>query len=111
LDATNFGSYTNVGEIFNAKASYSAESSNFDLNFKFELKDLTVDPSLPTVQTITMTNNATFAAGKTFAFEQPLSAGSWLPDETNFGTGPRDLIVFFTPQVVDLSNFQPGRHP
>ncbi|HEY1661354.1 MAG TPA: sigma-70 family RNA polymerase sigma factor [Verrucomicrobiae bacterium] len=101
LAYTNFGAFTNLGEFLSAQPFYSTNSSTFDLNFDFQLKDLTGDPSQPTVQTIQMTNEVTFATGKTLVLEQPVPPGSWMPNVTNLPAGPQDLLVLVTPKIVD----------
>jgi cell division protein FtsL len=92
---------TNLGEIVEARPFYSTNSSTFDLSFDAELKQLTGDAAQPMVQVVEITNEVTFAAGKTLVLEQSIPPGSWSPDATNMPPGPRDLLIFVTPTAVD----------
>lgn len=93
--------YTNLGEFLSAKPFYSTNSSTFDFNFDAEIKQLTGDPSQPTVQTIEITNDVTFPTGKTLVLEQPVPPGSWMPYQTNTLVAPQNVLIFVTPTVID----------
>jgi RNA polymerase sigma factor (sigma-70 family) len=105
------GTNAEVGASFDVIPYFSTNSSTFNLILDAKLTQLTGDPSRPSVQTIQATNQVTISPGQTFFLEESIPSGSWLPDVTNISAGPRSLLVFVTPTVVDargdLLNFPP----
>jgi cell division protein FtsB len=105
------GTNAEVGASFDVIPYFSTNSSTFNLILGAKLTQLTGDPSQPGVQTIQATNQVTISPGQTFFLEEPIPSGSWLPDATNISAGPRSLLVFVTPTVVDTRgnpiNFPP----
>jgi len=95
------GTTTNPEEIFDATSYYSTNSSTFNMRFEAVVSQLSGDASQPTVQTIQITNQVTFAYGKTLVLEQPIPTGSWLPGMTNIPSGLQDLALFVTATPVD----------
>jgi type II secretory pathway component GspD/PulD (secretin) len=75
------------------------------LNLNAEFSQLTGDPSQPDLQTTQATNQVTLSPGQTVVLEKEIPAGGWMPDSTNTTVGPRILLVFVTPQVVDSRDF------
>jgi hypothetical protein len=63
------------------------------------------------MQTIQATNQVILYPGQTVVLEAEIPPGGRLPDSTNIPAGPRSLLVFVTPQVVDShgqpTNFAP----
>jgi RNA polymerase sigma factor (sigma-70 family) len=97
VDGTN----VNTGTSLNVTPYFSTNSSTFDLKLNAQLIQLTGDPSQPGVQTIQATNQITLSPGQTVVLEKEIPSDGWLPDSTNTPTGPRSLLVFVTPTVVD----------
>jgi hypothetical protein len=97
VDGTN----TDVGASLDMTPYFSTNSLTFNLDLGAKLTQLTGDPSQPGVQTIQATNQVTLSPGQTFVFAEPIPNGGWLPDSTNIPVGPRSLLVFVTPTVVD----------
>jgi len=107
VDGTN----TDVGASLDMTPYFSTNSLTFNLDLGAKLTQLTGDPSRPDMQTIQATNQVTLSIGQTFVFAEPLPSGGWLPDATNIPAGPRSLLVFVTPTVIDAAgnrvNFPP----
>jgi hypothetical protein len=80
---------------------FLTNSLTFNLDLGAKLTQLTGDPSQPGVQTIQATNQVTLSPGQTFVFAEPIPSGGWIPDSTNIPAGPRSLLIFVTPTVVD----------
>jgi hypothetical protein len=97
VDGTN----ADVGASLDMTPYFSTNSLTFNLGLGAKLTQLTGDPSRPGVQTIQATNQVTLSPGQTFVFAEPITSGGWLPDSTNIPAGPRSLLVFVTPTVVD----------
>ena len=97
VDGTN----TDVGASLDMTPYFSTNSLTFNLDLGAKLTQLTGDPSQPGVQTVQATNQVTLSPGQTFVFAEPIPSGGWLPDSTNIPVGPRSLLVFVTPTVVD----------
>jgi RNA polymerase sigma factor (sigma-70 family) len=104
LIPTNFV-YTNLGDTFGGIPYYSTNSATFDMKFDAKMDFINGDPSEsvtpPNFQTIHITNDVTFAVGKTLALEEPAPASTWLPDFTNRMSGPRDLLILVTADPID----------
>jgi RNA polymerase sigma factor (sigma-70 family) len=99
VDGTN----TDVGASLDMTPYFSTNSLTFNLDLGAKLTQLTGDPSRPDLQTIQATNQVTLSPGQTFVFAEPIPSGGWLPDSTNIPAGPRSLLVFVTPTVVDAA--------
>jgi hypothetical protein len=98
IDGTN----ANTGVILDIVPFFSPGSSLFTLNMAAQLNQLTGDPSRPGLQTIQMpTNQLALFVGQTVVLQRDIPAGGWLPDETNKPDGPRTLLVFVTPTLID----------
>jgi RNA polymerase sigma factor (sigma-70 family) len=98
------GTNAQVGEFLGLTPYFSLDSSTFTLNFMAQLNQLTGDPSQPTLQTIqTPTNHVNLFPDQTLVLQQDIPAGGWLLDETNTSEGPRTLLVFVTPTLIDAS--------
>ena len=100
--------YTNIGVNLDVKPYFSTNSSTFNLNLGAKLTQLAGDPSQPDVQTIQLTNQVTLSPGQTVVMETEMADGGWMPDSTNVFTGPRSLLFFVTPTVVNDQDFQPA---
>jgi len=106
-------SYTNIGVYLNVRPYFSTNSSTFNLNLNAKLTQLYGDPSQPDVQTIQMTNQVTLSPGQTVVMETEIPSGGWLldstnvPDSKNLPAGPRSLLMFVTPTVVDSDFMKP----
>jgi RNA polymerase sigma factor (sigma-70 family) len=99
INGTNF----EIGAFLDVVPYFSTNSSTFDLKLIGELTQLTGNPSQPGVQAIVATNQVALAPGKTVVLEHDLPSGGWLPSSTNIPAGPRSLLIFVTPHVVDSS--------
>jgi RNA polymerase sigma factor (sigma-70 family) len=99
------GTNIEVGTSLDVVSYFSTNSSTFNLNLIAQLTQLTGNPSQPDVQTIQATNQVTLIPGQTIVLEKELPSGGWLPASTNVPAGPRSLLIFVTPQVVDLRGF------
>ena len=100
IDGTN----ATVGTTLNVTPYFSPDSSIFTLNLMAQLNQLTGDPLQPGLQTIrTPTNQVAVMAGQTVVLQRDIPAGGWLPGATNAPDGPRTLLVFVTPAVVDAT--------
>jgi RNA polymerase sigma factor (sigma-70 family) len=97
VDGTN----TDVGASLDMTPYFLTNSLTFNLDLGAKLTQLTGDPSQPGVQTIQATNQVTMSPGQTFVFAEPIPSGGWIPDSTNIPAGPRSLLIFVTPTVVD----------
>ena len=97
------GTNAEVGTSFDVIPYFSTNSSTFNLSFTAKLNQLTGDPSQPGIQTIEATNQVTMIPDNTFFLEEPIPSGGWLPGSTNIPVGPRSLLVFVTPTVVDAA--------
>ena len=102
------GTNTLIGPILDLIPTFSTNSSLVDLKLLAQLNQLNGNPVQPEVQSVIFTNRATLTSGKTIVLEKDLG---WLPETTNTPAGPRSLLVFVTPHVVDLAgnlmNFPP----
>jgi RNA polymerase sigma factor (sigma-70 family) len=109
--ASVHGTNASVGIDMDVTPYFSTNSSIFNLNLIAKLNQLTGDPSDPDLQTIQVTNQLTLPLGDTAVLQQKIPGDDWLPDSTNTPTGPRSLLMFVTPTVVDdrgnLLNFPP----
>jgi hypothetical protein len=85
---------------------FSTNSSTFDLTLSAELKQLAGDLSQPDVQTIQITNQMSLLPGQTAILEKEIPGGGWLSDATNIPAGPRVLLMFVTPTIVDSRDYQ-----
>ena len=99
------GTNANVGVSLNVTSFFSTNSPTFDLHLVAELTQLIGDPSQPTVQTTQTTNISSLFPGQILVLEKEIPNGGWLPDSTNLPAGPRSLLVFITPKVVDARSF------
>jgi cell division protein FtsL len=105
--------YTNIGVYLNVRPYFSTNSSTFNLNLNAKLTQLYGDPSQPDVQTIQITNQVTLSPGQTVVMETEMPSGGWLldstnvPDSKNLPAGPRSLLMFVTPTVVDSDFMKP----
>jgi hypothetical protein len=70
---------------------------------------LTGDPSQPELQAIQITNRIVLSPGQTVALETEIPNGGWLPEFTNILAGPRSLLIFVTPALVNDRDFQKPR--
>lgn len=95
------GTNANIGVTLNLTPAFSTNSLTFNLNLAACLTELTGDSSRPGLQTTQLTNQLSLQIGQTAVMEQGIPAGGWLPDQTNTPAGPRSLLVFVTPRVVD----------
>jgi RNA polymerase sigma factor (sigma-70 family) len=101
----------NVGTSLDVTPYFSTNSSTFVLKLNAELDQLTGDSSQPDVQNMQLTNQVTLSPGQTVVLEKEIPSGGWLPNSTNITAGPRSLLVFVTPQVVDSRNIPVNVHP
>jgi hypothetical protein len=97
INGTNF----ELGPVLDVMPFYSSDSSIFSLNLTAMLSQLTGDASQPGVATTQMSNQVSVFAGQTVALKAVLPAGDWLPDSKALGDGPRELLVFVTPTLID----------
>jgi RNA polymerase sigma factor (sigma-70 family) len=104
INGTNF----EIGPTLDVVPNFSTNSSIFDLKLIGLLTQLTGDPAQPGVQAVVATNQVTLAPGQTVVLEKDLPSGGWLPGSTNIPPGPRSLLIFVTPHVVDsIGNLNP----
>jgi hypothetical protein len=103
------GTNANLGTSLSVTPYFLTNSSTFNLNLGATLSVLTGDPAQPGVQTIQVTNQITLSPGQTMVLENEIPSSCWLPDSTNIPTGPRSLLVFVTPTVVDTRNVNPNQ--
>ena len=99
------GTNAMVGTILDVTPYFLTNPPAFNLNLSAKLNQLTGDSSQPEVRTIEVTNRVTVSPGQTVVLESEFPPGGWLPDATNVPVGPRSLLVFVTPQVVDSRDF------
>jgi RNA polymerase sigma factor (sigma-70 family) len=89
-------------------STFSTNSSLVDLKLIPQICQLIGGSAQPDVQCFVTTNRVALSPGKTVVLEKDLG---WLPETTNIPAGPRSLLVFVTPDVVDsagnLMNFPP----
>ncbi|HXR03954.1 MAG TPA: sigma-70 family RNA polymerase sigma factor [Verrucomicrobiae bacterium] len=97
--------YTNIGVNLDVKPYFSTNSSTFNLNLGAKLNQLTGDPSQPDVQTIQLTNQVTLSPGQTVVMATEMADDGWMPGSTNMPAGPKSLLMFVTPTVVDGRDF------
>ena len=106
------GTNAEAGTSFDVLPHFSTNSLTFNLILSAKLNQLAGDPSQPGIRTIEATNQVTMIPGNTFFLEEPIPSGGWLPGSTNIPVGPRCLLVFVTPTVVDAVgnriNFPPS---
>jgi hypothetical protein len=106
------GTNANVGVNLDLTPIFSTNASAFDLHLVAELSQLTGDPAQPDLQTVQITNRAALSPGQTAVLAKEIPKDGWLPQATNIPAGPRSLLVFVTPQVVDARgkpvNFPPS---
>jgi RNA polymerase sigma factor (sigma-70 family) len=95
INGTNFG----VGAILDEVSYFSTNSLTFNLKLIAGLTQLIGDPPQLSVQYFATTNQV--APGQTVVLEKDLPSSGWLPRSTNLPSGPRSLLIFVTPQVVD----------
>jgi type II secretory pathway component GspD/PulD (secretin)/cell division protein FtsL len=100
------GTNANVGISLSVLPYFSTNSSTFDLTLSAELKQLAGDLSQPDVQTIQITNQMSLLPGQTAILEKEIPGGGWLSDATNIPAGPRVLLMFVTPTIVDSRDYQ-----
>lgn len=106
------GTNADVGITLQVTPFYSTNSSTFDITLNAKLRELTGDPSTPDLQTIQITNQINVTAGQIAVLEQDLPHGGWWPDSTNVSEGPKSLLMFVTPAVVNSRDFErPGPRP
>jgi len=94
------GTNVNVGASLEIVSTFSTNSATFDLWLNATLTQLTGEISQPDVETISITNQITLPLGQSLFLEKEISSG-WLPNMTNAPVGPRKLLIFITPTVVD----------
>jgi cell division protein FtsL len=95
------GTNGEIGASLDVVSYFSTNSSTFNLKLVALLTQLTGDPLQPDVQAIVTTNQITLAPGQSVVLEKDLPSNGWLPGSTNIPSGPRSLLIFVTPQVVD----------
>lgn len=103
------GTNADVGEWLDITANFSTNTSTFNLNLCAKLNQLTGDPSQPELQAIQITNRIVLSPGQTVALETEIPNGGWLPEFTNILAGPRSLLIFVTPALVNDRDFQKPR--
>jgi RNA polymerase sigma factor (sigma-70 family) len=99
------GTNVEVGAILDVVPNFSTNSSTFNLALIAGLIQLIGDPPQLSVQTIVATNQVTTAPGQSVVLEKDLPSNGWLPGSTNIPVGPRSLLIFVTPTVVDSRSF------
>ncbi|MGD0745935.1 MAG: hypothetical protein ABSA45_12350 [Verrucomicrobiota bacterium] len=100
------GTNVNVGINLGVMPYFSTSSSTFNLIVVAELKQLVGDSSQPDVQTTQLTNQMNLVPGQTAVLEKEIPSDGWLPDAPNIAAGPRSLLVFVTPTIVDSRDYQ-----
>jgi type II secretory pathway component GspD/PulD (secretin) len=95
------GTNANVGASLDVIPYFLADAFAFDLHVTAELSQLTGDASTPVVGIRQATNRTTLLRGQTLVLANEIPSAGWLPDLTNVTAGPRSLLVFVTPRVVD----------
>jgi RNA polymerase sigma factor (sigma-70 family) len=100
------GTNVNVGVSLAVLPYFSTNSSTFDLTLSAELKQLVGDSLQPDVQTTQITNQMSLLPGQTAVLEKEIPGGGWLSDATNIPAGPRVLLMFVTPTIVDSRDYQ-----
>ena len=100
------GTNAPIGTILDMNASFSTNTSTFTMSLVAKLNMLPADSSQPDMRTIEATNQMDLSPGQTVLLEQEIPDGGWLPGSTNIPAGPRSLLIFVTPQVVDARGFQ-----
>jgi RNA polymerase sigma factor (sigma-70 family) len=99
------GAQAYVGAMLDETSYFSTNSSTFNLNIIARFNQLTGDHLQPDLQAIQITNQVTLSSGQTVVLQKEIPPGGWMPDETNIPAGPRSLLIFVTPQVVDGRGF------
>jgi len=99
INGTNF----QIGPTLDVVPNFSTNSSTFNLWLEASFVQLTGDPSQPGMQLVVATNQVALAPGQTIVLEHELPSGGWLPSSKNIPPGPRSLLIFVTPHVVDAS--------
>jgi RNA polymerase sigma factor (sigma-70 family) len=99
------GTNASVGTSLDVTPYFSTNSSTFVLDLNAQFTQLTGDLSRPDLQTVQATNQVTLSPGQTVVLEKEIPPNGWMPDFTNITVGPRSLLVFVTPQVVDSRGF------
>jgi RNA polymerase sigma factor (sigma-70 family) len=95
INGTNF----EAGAVLDVVPYFSTNSLTFNLKLIAGLTLLIGDPPQLSVQYFATTNQA--APGQTVVLGKELLSGGWLPGSKNIPAGPRSLLIFVTPQVVD----------
>ncbi|MGA2029834.1 MAG: hypothetical protein ABSG87_07155 [Verrucomicrobiota bacterium] len=104
------GTNANAGTSLDIIPYFSTNSSTFNLNLAAKLNQLTGDPSQPDLLTIQITNQITLSPGQIVVLETELPSGGWSQNFTNTFAGPRSLLIFVTPQVVDSRGFPSSKY-
>lgn len=99
INGTNF----EVGPLIDVVPFYSSDSSMFTLDLIAMLNLLTGDTSQPGFVTTQMSNQVSVLPGQTVALRADLPAGGWESDSKALWNGPRELLVFVTPKLIDAS--------
>jgi Bacterial type II and III secretion system protein len=97
------GTNANVGVSLDVMPTFSTDPAVFELEIVAELSQMMGDPARPEVQTMRATNRTRLFPGQTVVFEKAIPHGGWLPDSADVPTGPRSLVIFVTPTVVDAA--------
>jgi len=109
-DGTNF---FDVGLDVTTTATYSTNSSSFDLKLETRLHHLAGDLSQPQLLTARTTNQLDILPGKIAVVEREFPGDGWMPGfYTNDSPDPRCLLIFVTPAIVDPRDYErPGPKP
>jgi hypothetical protein len=100
------GTNANIGIQLGVTPYFSANSSTFNLLLFAELTQLAGDASQPDLQTIQITNQVNLLPGQTAVLAKEIPGDGWLSDATNTPAGPRSLLVFVTPTIVNSRDYQ-----
>ena len=101
-----------IGLDLGVTTYYSTNSSTFDLSLFWKAHGLGGDPTRPEVQ-VTSTNQFSLTRGQIAVLGKDIPDDSWMPGFfTNNPPGPKSLLVFVTPTVIDLRDYErPGNSP
>ena len=97
IDGTN----ASVGVTLKVAPYASPDASTIRLDLAAKLSQLTGDPSKPDVQTVEKTNQITLLLGQTAVLQKEIPVDGWFPDLKNQPDGPKNLLVFVTPEMGD----------
>ena len=96
------GTNMEIGVRLSMTPHFLTNVSMFHLRLVATLNQLTGEVLQPDVETVAITNQIYLLPDQTLYLGKDVSSG-WLPGMTNALSGPRKLLVFVTPSVVDTS--------